>query len=135
SEQQPQVTFRPDVFEVNSVEEAKWITVTPERGISSDERWQKETPYHVEDIGKHLALGRGSYVLDYGCGVGRLAKALIGAYGCRVIGVDQSKSMRLLAPEYVLSDRFAVWAPTALEKMNAQGSQFDAAIRPWSIQH
>ena len=37
-----------------------------------------------------LKLTSDSWVLDYGCGVGRLAKVMIEHYGCRVVGVDIS---------------------------------------------
>lgn len=74
-------------------------------------------------------------VLDYGCGIGRVAKGLIEAFGCRVVGVDFSPSMRLLAPEYVLSERFTVWSLETLEKMTAKGFRADAAISLWVIQH
>src|SRR5882724_68364 len=98
--------FRPEAFEVTSLAQAMAVTVTPEVGTSTAERWQKETRYLVDDIGSFLALEPESCLLDYGCGTGRIAKGLIEKYGCRVIGIDTSQSMRLLAPEYVLSDRF-----------------------------
>src|SRR5262249_57948400 len=104
-------------------------------GISSAERWDRETRYHVEDIGTHLNMRPESLVLDYGCGLGRLAKELIETYHCRVIGVDQSRSMCLLAPGYVLSERFTVWLPMVLDKMIAGGFRVDAAICLWVIQH
>src|SRR5207253_4358717 len=76
-----------------------------------------------------------SWVLDYGCGVGRIAKELIGNFGCRVVGVDFSPSMRLLASEYVLSERFVVWSPEVLEKMIATGFRADFCVSIWVIQH
>jgi SAM-dependent methyltransferase len=132
---QKTATFRPEIFEVNNLEEAKRIIVTPEHGTTTEERWEKETPYLVDDIGKYLPVGRENCILDYGCGIGRVARGLIAKFGCRVVGVDASKSMRLLAPEYVLSERFVVWSPEALEKMLAKGFRADAAICLWVIQH
>jgi len=129
------VTFRPQVFEVASLAEAKAISVTPEPGTTTEDRWVHETRYLVDDIGQWLSLGPESCVLDYGCGPGRVAKTLIDQYGCRVIGVDTSKAMRLLAPEYVLSERFLTWSPETLDQMIAQGFRADAAICLWVIQH
>src|SRR5258705_6489786 len=43
--------------------------------------------------------------------------------------------MRLLAPEYVLSERFAVWSPETLDKMIAKGFRADYCICLWVIQH
>ena len=74
-------------------------------------------------------------MLDYGCGIGRVAKGLIDTYGCRVIGVDFNPSMRRLAPEYVLSERFVIWSPHVLEKMIAKGFRVDAAVCLWVLQH
>jgi 2-polyprenyl-3-methyl-5-hydroxy-6-metoxy-1,4-benzoquinol methylase len=137
SEIDPQIkaVFRRDAFEVTSLEQAMAVTVTPERGASTAERWQNETRYLVEDIGGFLAVDPQSCVLDYGCGTGRIAKELIATHGCRVVGVDASQSLRLLAPDYVLSERFAVWSPETLDKMIAKGFRADSCICLWVIQH
>jgi 2-polyprenyl-3-methyl-5-hydroxy-6-metoxy-1,4-benzoquinol methylase len=62
------------------------------RGIdptSTEERWQVETPYVADLIGHALPTIRpGDLLLDYGCGVGRIAKELIARHRCRVVGVD-----------------------------------------------
>ena len=109
--------------------------VTSEPGTTTEERWLRETPYLVEYCGPRLAIGPHTHVLDYGCGVGRVAKGLIERYGCRIIGVDFSPSMRLLAPDYVLSERFTVWSVATLDKMIDKGFRADAAICIWVIQH
>ena len=96
--------YQPKVFEVNNLESAMGIILTPERGTTTGERWEYETPYLVDEIGRALQLDGNSCVLDYGCGVGRIAKGLIERYNCFVLGVDISTSMRQLAPEYVKSD-------------------------------
>jgi ubiquinone/menaquinone biosynthesis C-methylase UbiE len=135
---QPQervAVFAPQVFEVATLEQAKGITVTAEYGMSSEERWRKETPYLVADVGSRLEIDAETCVLDYGCGTGRIAKGLIEQFGCRVIGVDASRAMRDLAPTYVLSERFNVWSPEVLEQMIAKGFQIDCAISLWVIQH
>ena len=127
--------FRPEVFDVSTIEQAKRIIVTPETGTTTEERWEKETGYLVEDIGQHLAAMPDATVVDYGCGIGRVAKGLIDRGGCRVAGVDFSPSMRLLAPDYVLSDRFVVWSPDTLDKMIAKGYRADLVVCLWVIQH
>ena len=127
--------FNPGVFEVASLAQAMRIVVTPEPGTTTEERWEKETRYLVEDIGQCLSLRPEACVLDFGCGPGRVAKGLIDRFGCSVVGVDFSQSMRLLAPEYVLSERFNVWSPDVLDKMVAKGFRVDAAICLWVIQH
>lgn len=127
--------FRPEVFEVGSLDQAKGIIVTPERGTSTEERWTKETGFLLHDIPKFLPITADSWVLDYGCGIGRISKGLIERFGCHVVGVDASKSMRLMAPEYVLSERFVVWSPEVLDAMVAKGFRANFAICLWVIQH
>ena len=83
--------------------------------------WGKETRYLVEDIGRFLTIGPESSVLDYGCGTGRIAKVLIERYGCHVVGIDTSRSLRSIAPRYVLSERFTVRSPETLDEMIAKG--------------
>jgi len=129
------VNYRPEVFDVVSIEAAKEMIVTPVPGATSDQRWVKETTYLAADIAKHIPIGPESVVLDYGCGIGRMSKQLIETTGCRVIGVDFSKSMRLLATDYVLSERFVIWSPETLDQMIAKGFRVDAAISIWVIQH
>ena len=127
--------FRPDVFEVGTFEQARRITVTPEQGTTTEERWEKETAFLLEDISRFLPIRADSRVLDYGCGPGRVAKVLIERFGCRVIGVDSSKAMRLLSPGYVLSEQFVTWAPEVLDLMVDRSYQVDFAISLWVIQH
>jgi SAM-dependent methyltransferase len=74
-------------------------------------------------------------VLDYGCGVGRLAKAMIETSGCSVIGVDISQSMRQLARDYVGSDRFIVVSSGQYDTMVHGGLRVHAAIAVWVLQH
>src|SRR5689334_11703310 len=97
--------YHPDIFEVDDIESAKQIILTPEVGTTTQERWERETPFLVEEIGRALGLDENSCVLDYGCGIGRLAKGLIERYQCFVIGMDISTGMLLLAPKYVWSER------------------------------
>lgn len=127
--------YRPEIFEVNDLESAKQVILTPETGTTTQERWEYETPYLIDEIGRALGLEDKSCVLDYGCGVGRIAKGLIERHNCCVIGVDISTSMRQLAPGYVKSERFSVCAPESLDRMIAQGLRVTHAYACWVIQH
>ena len=84
------------VFDVATIEAAKRIILTPENS-TTQERWAAETPYLTDLITKHIVLDRDTTVLDYGCGVGRMAKALIDRARCKVVAADFSASMRALA--------------------------------------
>jgi cyclopropane fatty-acyl-phospholipid synthase-like methyltransferase len=128
------VTYNPAVFDANDISQAMAIILTPE-GSTTEERWQTETPYVCDLIAKSLEIGPSSFVLDYGCGLGRIAKELIVRHGCRVIGVDISPTMRALSVMYVQSDRFAACAPEMLTAMTERGFRFDVAISIWVLQH
>jgi 2-polyprenyl-3-methyl-5-hydroxy-6-metoxy-1,4-benzoquinol methylase len=112
-----QAVFNTKLHEVATLAKAQELILTPEDGTSTEERWEKEKAFLCDHIGENICINPESVVLDYGCGVGRLSKALIDKYDCRVVGVDSSQSMRLLATDYVLSDRFTVWSPETFEKV------------------
>ncbi len=84
---------------------------------------------------EQFALAEGSVVLDFGCGVGRMAKELIERCGCFVLGVDLARNMRQLAPGYVDSPRFSVVSPPVLDALVARGFSADLALAVWVIQH
>jgi SAM-dependent methyltransferase len=94
-------SYNAGIFDVADLDGARRIILTPEGGQTTDQRWNCETPYLTGLIADNLKLTAGSVVVDYGCGVGRLAKELISRHGCRVIGVDISANMRALADRYV----------------------------------
>jgi len=129
-----QLTYNPAVFDVTSIPAAMAIILTPEDS-TTEKRWKTETPYVADLIGRNLDIRPDSLLLDYGCGIGRMARELIGRYGCRVVGVDISPSMRALAPAYVASDRFFTCAPSMLDDLIERGVTFDHAVSIWVLQH
>jgi len=130
----PQLTYNPAVFNVPDMRTAMQIILTAETW-TTERRWEVETPYLAELIGQSIVITSDTVLLDYGCGVGRLAKELIARYNCRVVGLDISASMRALAPIYVQSDRFLSCSPVMLETLAGRGVRFDAAIAIWVLQH
>jgi cyclopropane fatty-acyl-phospholipid synthase-like methyltransferase len=129
------VTYDRRVFDVPDEQAAKRIILTPEFGEGTDQRWERETPYLVDLIGQQLSPKRDALVIDYGCGIGRLAKALIERFGVRVLGVDLSERMRALAPDYVKSQMFSVVSPHMLQSMADGGLRADHAFSVWVLQH
>jgi SAM-dependent methyltransferase len=129
-----QLTYNPEVFAANSIPAAMSIILTAE-DATTEQRWRTETPYLADLINEHLELSPNSWVLDYGCGIGRMAKELIARHGCQVAGVDISPTMRALAPMYVASDRFFSCASAMLDGFIERGIAFDAAISIWVLQH
>jgi len=128
-------SYDPTVFDAADMNAARRIILTPEGGLSTDQRWEVETPYLGAIVGRELALEPARVVLDYGCGVGRMAKELIGRYGCRIVGVDISPKMRAMAPDYVGSPRFATVSPEMLDGLVERGLRFDGALSVWVLQH
>jgi SAM-dependent methyltransferase len=127
--------YLPSIFERTSEADARAIILTPEQGTSTEERWIKETPFVTTDLGGFLKPTQDSVLLDYGCGLGRIARELIAVHGCKIIGVDISKSMRQMAPGYVDDDRFSVVTKPMLSAMAASGLRIDGAYAIWVLQH
>lgn len=127
-------TYFPDVFAVQDIEEARRIILTGE-GSTTAERWQVETPWLVDTISSLIDIGPDPLLIDYGCGIGRVAKELIARHGCRVLGVDISPQMRSLAIAYVQSDRFSTCSPEMLQGFIDDGLRVDAAFSIWVLQH
>lgn len=123
--------YNPDVFNVSNVMDAIKLSLTPDVDATTEQRWLSETPYLL-DLMEPLGLTKDSIVLDYGCGVGRMSRAIIGRYNCHVIGVDISTSMRALAPNYVASPKFLACHPAMLPTLNVK---FDGALSIWVLQH
>jgi SAM-dependent methyltransferase len=137
AEQQPiKARYYPEIFDAADLQRAKEIILTNEGpGADTEARWAIETPYLMELMRQVFSLRSDTVVLDYGCGVGRMAKAMIDASGCSVIGLDISPNMRRLAGDYVHSDRFIAVSPGQYDIMVRAGLRVNTAIAVWVLQH
>lgn len=126
------IIYDPSVFMHESLDSAIHCAVTPGPDITAEERWRTETPYLVDLICRHLRVTDNSVILDYGCGVGRIAKALIERCDCKVVGVDISSSMCGHAIKYVGSENFSVCDHSFLD---CSSIKCDFAICIWVLQH
>ena len=124
-------TYTPSVFDVSDIDAAKRIILTPERTQSTEERWNKETPYIMELV-KQLHLTSQSAVLDFGCGIGRISKEIIKEYDCTTVGMDISMNMRGLANVYVNHNKFSSVSPS-MKCLLPQ--MFDGVVAIWALQH
>jgi cyclopropane fatty-acyl-phospholipid synthase-like methyltransferase len=122
--------YAPAVFDRNTLEEAKHIILTPEAGMSTEERWETETEWLLT----RLRLPAG-VVIDFGCGIGRLARGLVQDPTYTVIGVDISASMREQALAYVDSPEFVSISPHMFAALVASGMQVPSVIAVWALQH
>jgi SAM-dependent methyltransferase len=127
-----QVSYDPARYlDIETVEEAVNIITTPTEGMTAKQRWANETLALMPLIERHVMPE--SRVLDYGCGIGRLAKPLVTKHGCRVVGIDISPNMRALAASCVDSPYFAALDPALFDMLRPD--YFDAAIAVWALQH
>ncbi|MDE1828526.1 MAG: class I SAM-dependent methyltransferase [Candidatus Micrarchaeota archaeon] len=133
-----EVSYSPDCFNVEDVQHAKNVilgAVGDDPIEQMEERWKTETPWLTSEIAYKLCLNPEMTVVDYGCGIGRLAKGLIESTGCKIVGVDISSSMRALALEYVDSPNFSTISPLVWRTMVLDGTRFDSAYSVWVLQH
>lgn len=128
------IIYTPEVFDRASIEDAKQIILTAEDS-STQERWEKESPYIAQRVINFMKIGKDDLIIDFGCGIGRISKELIQRTGCKVIGVDISKSMRSQAVEYVNDERFTAISPDLLEQMLKKGLRVNGIVCIWVLQH
>jgi len=123
-----------NLFKPHSFEEGKHAVVGDCNGFTMQQRWDAETPLFAKAILQNLTQKRNqAYILDYGCGVGRLAKEVLKQHpnDIQVVGVDASEQMCKEAVTYVANPRFNSYHPTALEKE----IEFDLAYCVYVLQH
>jgi SAM-dependent methyltransferase len=124
--------YYPEVFSVQNLEQAKNSILTDE---NDENKWDIETKLSVEKLIKAFSVTKDSILLDYGCGIGRIAKELIKQTDCTIIGVDSSPNMLKLSNDYVDSKNFTPCSVRNLKKLIETGLKFDAAFSILVLQH
>jgi ADP-heptose:LPS heptosyltransferase/SAM-dependent methyltransferase len=101
-------------FKARNLEDGRHSVVGDCNGHSCEERWELETPAFARAIAAQIPQGA-TTILDYGCGVGRLAKEVL-KFNKKVtiLGVDASDDELRLAKEYVNDSRFIPTKPEDL---------------------
>jgi cyclopropane fatty-acyl-phospholipid synthase-like methyltransferase len=132
-----QEQYFPQVFIPQNLEHAKEIILSTD---PTGEKWRRETDETATALFQsfekaQLQLTDQSILLDYGCGIGRMAKKIIELSGCTVLGADISPEMLRYSWEYVRSDRFIACPQNRLGNLTWQGLRVDAAIAVWTLQH
>lgn len=98
-------------------------------GISVEERWERETGLFADAILRHMPDGPCA-VLDYGCGIGRMSKAILAQrQDCRIMGADNSDVQIAHATSYIQDPRFTGVLPHLVE------GPFDFAFSLYVLQH
>lgn len=130
-----QPIYSPKIFDRDRIEDAKRIILTVPPDILED-YWKRSTVATADLIVDGLKPTRDSVLLDFGCGIGRLAKEVIERIGCTIIGVDISASMRRQAIEHVDSERFSVLSADVFGRLAADGvTLFSGAYSVVVLQH
>jgi SAM-dependent methyltransferase len=98
-------------------------------GVSGLERWEKETPVFARQIATHIDADV-KKVVEYGCGIGRLAKAVLALCPeIDLVGVDDSVRQLNTALAYVNEVRFEALLPQQFE------GQADLIYSVYVLQH
>lgn len=126
----PKFQYEPAVFAQRDIDAAKWIILTPAPDMTVEQRWEAETPWTVERM--QFPEGN-SMILDWGCGVGRLAKPLLDR-GHMVVGVDISTNMLGHAMAGAGPRHFACIPPGILRRFELS-AKFDGGYASWVLQH
>ncbi len=129
--------YFPQVFLPQSLAHAKDIVLSSD---PTGEKWMRQTEDTAHAIVRSFAalgkpLTRESLLLDYGCGIGRVAKRLIELTGCTVLGLDISPGMLYFSLPYVNSERFIPCPQMQLEALVRAGLRASGAIAIWALQH
>jgi ubiquinone/menaquinone biosynthesis C-methylase UbiE len=124
------VKYNFDFFDPDSIEHAKKIILTDE---SIPNQWETETKWTMKFFHQSNLFNKNSVVLDWGCGIGRLAKPIIEEFDCKVIGVDFQPNMLKYATEYVNHPNFTAMSNEEFSQLPED--YFTAGIAIWALQH
>ena len=109
------------LFKPKDLTEAIQMSVGDCKGLSAQQRWDEETPVFAEAIVRLLDDSKNHWLVDYGCGPGRIAKAIMeyvpsGDWGyVGITGVDNSSEMIAQAEAYVGPYKFDAVLPHELD--------------------
>lgn len=122
------LNYDPRIFIQDTLEHAQAIILTPEQGLTTQQRWERETEWLATRIKFPSPM---PLLIDYGCGVGRIAKL----FENPVLGIDISPTMRQQAIEYVYRAGFATTHSPMLRMMVEAGLRAQGATAIWCLQH
>lgn len=91
--------YQSQIFNPVNLNHAKDIVITPDTQFPN--KFNEETDYLIDILSQELLINENSIVLDFGVGMGRVSKAVLDKFKCKVIGSDISLSMLIYATQYV----------------------------------
>ena len=128
------LAYDPAYFDAPTLYEAKRL-MFPGDPEKFEERWNGDTAFLRDMLIRELQPKVGDLLLDYGCGIGRIAREMC-LLGCNVIGVESSAVCRRYAVEYVNQPgRFLAVSPEEFDLLNRKGLKCDLGCAFWVLQH
>ena len=126
------MAYLKEAFYPKSLEHAKDICLTPDGRVP--QKFTKETMFTIDFLLKENLVNNYSKVADFGCGVGRMSKAVIQRLGCPVTGFDISEPMLGWAKEFVLS---RIFTPVVYSKefVPTEDMKYDLVMALFVLQH
>lgn len=91
--------YNPNLFTPLNLNHAKDIVITPDP--NDPLKFEKQTEEVLRLISNENIINETSCVLDFGCGMGRMSKAIVDKFNCEVVGLDINLPMLKLATMYV----------------------------------
>ena len=126
--------YDPAYFDAPTLYEAKRL-MFPGDPEKFEERWNGDTAFLRDMLIRELQPKVGDLLLDYGCGIGRIAREMC-LLGCNVIGVESSAVCRRYAVEYVNQPgHFLAVSPEEFDLLNRKGLKCDLGCAFWTLQH
>lgn len=123
------------IFESDDFEHLRKVVLSVPKSVDYDEYWNRASAGTAKIIIEELGITPSSKVLDFGCGVGRVARCVVEQTPCDVVGVDISKSMLETASRYVGSSKFKPMLSADFHRNPQQAGPFTAAYALIVLQH
>lgn len=122
-----------EAFYPNNLEHAKNICITP--NTNNPKKFEKETFAIIKLLEDYELAWFSSDVADFGCGMGRVSKAIIDRFGSLITGFDISEPMLHYASEYILSKKFTPLLYTENTNIDNFQEKFDLILSLFVLQH
>lgn len=127
------MSYLKEAFYPNNLQHAKEICITP--NTNNPKKFEKETYAIIELLENQDLAWFNSEIADFGCGMGRVSKAIIDRFGSYVSGFDISEPMLYFATDYVLSKKFTpIVYSKELERKDYK-DKFDLVLSLFVLQH
>lgn len=127
------MTYIKEAFYPQTLQQAKDICITPNN--NNPNKFEKETLSTIQVIENEGLACYNSEVADFGCGMGRISKAVIDRFGSFVTGFDISETMLNFAVDYILSKKYTPVLYSKDISVDDYKEKYDLVIILFVLQH